>query len=242
LHRRAGAARTSGPTPAPGTVKCGGAAKRIARSAECGRAAHERATAFPQATPAPARRPCAAGGPRACRRDVRRPGPGDEACLRPSSPRRVARSSPSRSGVASDPEPGLPEHRGAIASRAACAEARAMSSASRPVTAARCSSSSRLRGRSRDRGRAHDRVGEWITPSPPRSNPAIIDLLDASSTYLSAPIRRGGCGAGEIGRGPGERSTRAGGSFGARVVRLHPTCSTTSSRTALWSSGRFSEP
>jgi HlyD family secretion protein len=33
-------------------------------------------------------------------------------------------------------------------------------------------------------------VGEWITPSPPGADPAIIDLIDAASTYVSARSTR----------------------------------------------------
>jgi HlyD family secretion protein len=65
-------------------------------------------------------------------------------------------------------------------------------------------------------------VGEWITPSPPGVPiPPIIDLLDAASTYVSAPIDE--VDAERVQPGQEARVTvdsRPGETFGARVVRV----------------------
>jgi HlyD family secretion protein len=65
-------------------------------------------------------------------------------------------------------------------------------------------------------------VGEWITPSPPGVPiPPIIDLLDAASTYVSAPIDE--VDAERVSLGQEARVTvdsRPEEAFGARVVRV----------------------
>jgi len=67
-------------------------------------------------------------------------------------------------------------------------------------------------------------VGEWITPSPPGVPiPAIIDLIDAASTYVSAPIDE--VDAERVMIGQDARVTvdsRPDEGFDARVVRVAP--------------------
>ena len=67
-------------------------------------------------------------------------------------------------------------------------------------------------------------VGEWVTPSPPLlTSPAVIDLIDPSSIYVSAPMDE--VDAGAIGTGlPVKVSvdSRPGQSFPGRVARVAP--------------------
>ena len=67
-------------------------------------------------------------------------------------------------------------------------------------------------------------VGEWVTPSPPLlTSPAVVDLIDASSLYVSAPMD-------EVDSGrirPGQRAkltvdSRPGEEFSGQVVRIAP--------------------
>ena len=67
-------------------------------------------------------------------------------------------------------------------------------------------------------------VGEWTTPSPPGLPiPAVIDLIDTSSLYVSAPMDE--VDSARIHAGQGARVTidsHPGRSFPARVVRVAP--------------------
>ena len=67
-------------------------------------------------------------------------------------------------------------------------------------------------------------VGEWVTPSPPLlTSPAVIDLIDPTSIYVSAPMDE--VDAGAIGTGlPVKVSvdSRPGQSFPGRVARVAP--------------------
>jgi HlyD family secretion protein len=67
-------------------------------------------------------------------------------------------------------------------------------------------------------------VGEWVTPSPPLlTSPAVVDLIDPTSFYVSAPMD-------EVDSGrirPGQRAklsvdSRPGEEFSGRVVRVAP--------------------
>ena len=67
-------------------------------------------------------------------------------------------------------------------------------------------------------------VGEWVTPSPPLlTSPAVVDLIDPSSLYVSAPMD-------EVDSGrlrPGQRAkltvdSRPGEAFAGRVLRIAP--------------------
>lgn len=67
-------------------------------------------------------------------------------------------------------------------------------------------------------------LGEWVTPSPPLlTSPAVIDLIDPTSIYVSAPMDE--VDAGEIRTGLAARvsiDSHPGKSFPARVVRVAP--------------------
>ena len=67
-------------------------------------------------------------------------------------------------------------------------------------------------------------VGEWVTPSPPLlTSPAVVDLIDPTSLYVSAPmdevdsarIRAGQIAKLTVDSQPGQV-------FGARVARVAP--------------------
>lgn len=67
-------------------------------------------------------------------------------------------------------------------------------------------------------------VGEWVTPSPPLlTSPAVIDLIDPSSIYVSAPMDEVDAGAIRTGL-PVKVSvdSRPGESFAGRVARVAP--------------------
>jgi len=67
-------------------------------------------------------------------------------------------------------------------------------------------------------------VGEWVTPSPPMLPvPAVVDVLDPTSLYVSAPMDE--VDSARIGVGQRARSTvdsHPGRSFPSRVVRVAP--------------------
>jgi HlyD family secretion protein len=67
-------------------------------------------------------------------------------------------------------------------------------------------------------------VGEWITPSPPLlSAPAVVDLIDTTSLYVSAPMDEVDSAAIRAGQ-PAKVSvdSRPGASFQGKVVRVAP--------------------
>ena len=67
-------------------------------------------------------------------------------------------------------------------------------------------------------------VGEWVTPSPPLlTSPAVVDLIDPSSLYVSAPMDE--VDSAQIRAGQAVKLTvdsRPGEVFGARVMRVAP--------------------
>ncbi len=67
-------------------------------------------------------------------------------------------------------------------------------------------------------------VGEWVTPSPPLlTSPAVVDLIDPVSLYVSAPMDE--VDSASIHEGQAAKLTvdsRPGESFGAHVVRVAP--------------------
>jgi HlyD family secretion protein len=67
-------------------------------------------------------------------------------------------------------------------------------------------------------------VGEWVTPSPPMlTSPAVVDLIDPSSLYVSAPMDE--VDSAHIATGQSARisvDSRPGESFSGRVVRVAP--------------------
>ncbi|MBW2272132.1 MAG: efflux RND transporter periplasmic adaptor subunit [Deltaproteobacteria bacterium] len=67
-------------------------------------------------------------------------------------------------------------------------------------------------------------VGEWITPSPPLlTAPAVIDLIDTSSLYVSAPMDEVDSGRIRIGQAAKVTvDSHAGRLFEGRVVRVAP--------------------
>lgn len=67
-------------------------------------------------------------------------------------------------------------------------------------------------------------VGEWVTPSPPLlTSPAVIDLIDPTSIYVSAPMDEVDAGAIRVGL-PVELSvdSHPGRTFAGHVVRVAP--------------------
>jgi HlyD family secretion protein len=151
---------------------------------------------------------------------------GDEACLAAElAEKELARVlSLHGSGIASDQSlDSLSTERDR--SRAACAAARAMVERARARVAAARVQLDFTELRAPFAGTVAQlttEVGEWITPSPPGVPiPPIIDLLDAASTYVSAPIDE--VDAERVRVGLDARVTvdsRPGEAFGARVVRV----------------------
>ncbi|PWB72979.1 MAG: efflux RND transporter periplasmic adaptor subunit [Holophagae bacterium] len=151
---------------------------------------------------------------------------GDEACLAAElAEKELARVvSLHDSGIASDQDlDSLSTERDR--SRAACAAARAMVERARARVAAARVQLEFTELRAPFAGTVAElttEVGEWITPAPPGVPiPPIIDLLDAASTYVSAPIDE--VDAERVRIGQEARVTvdsRPGEAFGARVVRV----------------------
>ena len=151
---------------------------------------------------------------------------GDEACLAAElAEKELARVlSLHGSGIASDQSlDSLSTERDR--SRAACAAARAMVELARARVAAARVQLEFTELRAPFAGTVAQlttEVGEWITPSPPGVPiPPIIDLLDAASTYVSAPIDE--VDAERVRVGLDARVTvdsRPGEAFGARVARV----------------------
>ncbi len=151
---------------------------------------------------------------------------GDEACLAAElAEKELARVlSLHGSGIASDQSlDSLSTERDR--SRAACAAARAMVERARARVAVARVQLEFTELRAPFAGTVAQlttEVGEWITPSPPGVPiPPIIDLLDAASTYVSAPIDE--VDAERVRIGQEARVTvdsRPGEAFGARVVRV----------------------